>query len=467
MARQPTTRLQVSGYRFLVRRMEHALVRGDVRMLDDPLRAQSLSLIAGCIVAAIVVAGCAILAYLRPGGGLGGAPIVMDRDSGALYVRIDDSWHPVLNLASARLVAGTPANPEVVSGSAIESARRGPLVGIPGAPAVIADPLSRDESAWTVCDSATGTTVIVGHVRVGAGADTLPPEQSVLVRPRADSAAMTYLLYDGRRASIDLRDTAVVRALRLDNVVPRPVSRALLESIPEAPAITAPRIPQVGAPGPAALGGLTAGTVVRMARADASEYYVVLTDGVQRVGRVAADLVRFTVTQPGENIRTIAADAIAATRAVDELPVTTFPDHTRAVEPPVVCGHWAPDDGNRRISTSVLVGDSLPTERGQPGMALAQTDGDGPNVDNVMLPAGRSAYLRATGLTGDGGTAGPLYLMNDLGVLFGVRDHNDAEHLGISTPAVPAPWPVLALLPRGPELSKVGASVARDGIAPS
>jgi type VII secretion protein EccB len=250
-------------------------------------------------------------------------------------------------------------------------------------------------------------------------------------------------------------------------VVPRPVSRALLESIPEAPAITAPRIPQVGAPGPAALGGLTAGTVVRMARADASEYYVVLTDGVQRVGRVAADLVRFTVTQPGENIRTIAADAIAATRAVDELPVTTFPDHTRAVEPPVVCGHWAPDDGNRRISTSVLVGDSLPTERGQPGMALAQTDGDGPNVDNVMLPAGRSAYLRATGLTGDGGTAGPLYLMNDLGVLFGVRDHNDAEHLGISTPAVPAPWPVLALLPRGPELSKVGASVARDGIAPS
>jgi hypothetical protein len=62
MARQPTTRLQVSGYRFLVRRMEHALVRGDVRMLDDPLRAQSLSLIAGCIVAAIVVAGCAILA---------------------------------------------------------------------------------------------------------------------------------------------------------------------------------------------------------------------------------------------------------------------------------------------------------------------------------------------------------------------------------------------------------------------
>ena len=31
--------------------MEHALVRGDVRMLDDPLRAQSLSLIVAVILA--------------------------------------------------------------------------------------------------------------------------------------------------------------------------------------------------------------------------------------------------------------------------------------------------------------------------------------------------------------------------------------------------------------------------------
>ena len=113
MARQSTTRLHVSGYRFLLRRMEHALVRGDVRMLDDPLRAQSLSLIAGVVLAVIIVAACAILAFLRPPGTLGSAPIVMVRDSGALYVRIGDIVHPVLNLASARLIAGTPANPEV------------------------------------------------------------------------------------------------------------------------------------------------------------------------------------------------------------------------------------------------------------------------------------------------------------------------------------------------------------------
>ena len=133
MARQSNTKLHVSGYRFLLRRMEHALVRGDVRMLDDPLRAQSLSLIASCVLAVIAIAGCAIVAFVRPQGALGGAPIVMSRESGALYVRIDNTMHPVLNLASARLIVGNPANPELVSESAINDAPRGPLVAIPNA----------------------------------------------------------------------------------------------------------------------------------------------------------------------------------------------------------------------------------------------------------------------------------------------------------------------------------------------
>jgi hypothetical protein len=88
MARQATTRLYVSGYRFLLRRVEHALVRSDVRMLDDPRRAQSLSLIAGVVLAVIVVAACVVLAFVHSSGTLGSAPIVMVRETGALYVRV-------------------------------------------------------------------------------------------------------------------------------------------------------------------------------------------------------------------------------------------------------------------------------------------------------------------------------------------------------------------------------------------
>src|SRR6478609_5815723 len=129
MTGQPTTRLHVSGYRSLVRRMEHALVRGDTRMLDDPLRAQSLSLAAGALLAAVAVVVCAVLAVLRPAGELGDASIVMVRETGAMYVRIGDTVHPVDNLASARLIAGTPADPRTVGQRAVDNAHRGPRVG--------------------------------------------------------------------------------------------------------------------------------------------------------------------------------------------------------------------------------------------------------------------------------------------------------------------------------------------------
>ena len=334
MARQSTTRLHVSGYRFLLRRMEHALVRGEVRMLDDPLRAQSLSLMAGVILAVIIVAACAILAFLRPPGTLGSSQIVMVRDSGALYVRIGDVVHPVLNLASARLIAGAPANPEAVSASAIHNAKRGPLVGIPGAPAAIAAPLGEDESGWAVCDDAMSTTVIVGDVPAIEPASG----RRLLVTPRTEGAATTYLLYDGRHAKVDLRNRAVVRALKLDAVTPRPVSRALLDATPEAPPIAAPHIPAVGSPSP--LRGLPVGTVIRIVRAGAEEYYVVLARGVQRIGQVAADLIRFTDSQDARDIVTVAPDVIGTVPILDTLRVSAFPDRGGVSNDAIVCAQW-------------------------------------------------------------------------------------------------------------------------------
>lgn len=455
MARQSSTRLHVSGYRFLVRRMEHALVRGDVRMLEDPLRAQSFSLIAGAILAVIIIAGCAILTIFRPPGALGSAPIVMVRDTGALYVRIGDTVHPVLNLASARLIAGTPANPEVVSASAIHNAKRGPLVGIPGAPATIAAPLGEDETGWTICDDATSTTVIAGDVR-----DGLAGGRSLLVTPRSESAATTYLLYDGRRARVDLRNRAVVRALKLDAVTPRPVSRALLDAMPEQPPIAAPHIPAIGTP--SLLHAFPVGTVIRLARAAAEEYYVVLARGVQRIGQVAADLIRFTDSQDTREIVTVAPDVIGTVPILDTLNVSAFPERGGVSNDAIVCVRW--QIGRMGVNADVLMGDSRPVDGASPVM-LAQADRDGPSVDSFAIPLGRSAYVRSSGITGDAAKAGALYFVDDSGVVFGVRDEDTAKHLGLTGAPVPAPWPVLARLPRGPELSKAAASIARDSIA--
>ena len=147
MPGQPTTRWQVSGYRFMVRRMERALVRRDVRTATDPLRAQARSLVVGVVLAVLGLAACGVLALLRPHQTIGDHPIVVAKGSGSLYVVLGDRVHPALNLASARLAVGQAADPAIVAESELAQRPRGPLVGIPGAPAALPFGDSSDSGA--------------------------------------------------------------------------------------------------------------------------------------------------------------------------------------------------------------------------------------------------------------------------------------------------------------------------------
>src|SRR6478672_13271821 len=153
MAWQPTTRLHLSGHRFLLRRLECALLDRDIRGVNEPIRTPMQSLMAGSVLAIIVVAGCVVLAVVRPQLAVTDAPIVMGKQSGALYVRIGETLHPVLNLASARLIVRTDADPQPIPESELGRSKRGPLLGIPSAPQFLGMPLAEDELRWAVCDS--------------------------------------------------------------------------------------------------------------------------------------------------------------------------------------------------------------------------------------------------------------------------------------------------------------------------
>jgi type VII secretion protein EccB len=457
MARQSSTWLQRSADRFATRRMEHALVRSDVDMHDDPLRAQSLSLMAGAVVAVIVVAACAVLALVNPQSALGSAQIVLARETGALYVRLGDTWHAAPNLASARLAARAAVDPVVVTQQVLADTRRGPAIGITGAPPTIGAPLALQ--TWTVCDGPE-TVVIAGDGPPWV--HRFDPTRNALVTPRGESAAITYLLYDGQRAEVDLRNQAVVRALRLDGVAPLPVSRALLESIPEVAPIAVPRIDGFSSAGPSTLGGARVGAIVRVSRAETVEVYVVLSDGVQRITEMAADLIRFAYPGGPETPPTVAPAAVAATRTVDTLPLTTLPGRAGAATSVLVCARWAPGPLEATTNTVVLVGGTPTVDA---GVVLAQADGDGPAVDRVLIPAGHSAFVRSTRIVGDDGLTGPRFLVADSGVVYGVRDDAAATALGLSETSASAPWSILARLPRGPELSVEGASRTHDVLA--
>lgn len=441
VVQQPTTKLAASGHRFLTRRLETALLGGDVDGPHDPVRAQSTSLAAGALLAAVVVAVSLVLAHLRPQPTLGDAPIAVDRESGALYVRVGEVMHPVLNLASARLIAGVDATPVAVSAAQLAAVPRGALLGIPGAPGVISPALSPEESGWSVCEQISGSTqpptrtvVVVGTVRPGES-------PVLLVTVSGDSTAPSFLIYDGHRAAVDLADPVVVRALGAEGVAPQVVSAGFLNLVPEWPAIVVPPVPS----GPSALAGFASGSVVR--GGSDGENFVLLPDGVQRIGQVAAELLRSADSGGGATAVSLAPDVFTALPIVESLPVSTYPD---VVQTPVgalaVCAGWSPDG-----TTDVWRVDALP----QGVVELAQSDGAGPAVDGVMVPRGRSAFVS----TGAG-----LHVVTETGVSFGIAGPTEATHLGLGGTAVAAPSPVLRMLPRGPELSRPNALVARDTI---
>jgi hypothetical protein len=97
---------------------------------------------------------------------------------------------------------------------------------------------------------------------------------------------------------------------------------------------------------------------------------------------------------------------------------------------------------------------------------LAQADGPGPAVDTFSIAPGHSAYVASQSPTGSATRTDTRYLVTDTGVRFAVHDDEAAHLLGLTAPPAPAPWPVLAALPCGPELSREKASIARDVVAP-
>src|SRR6185437_10253237 len=147
-----TTKVQVSGWRFLLRRVEHAIVRRDTRMFDDPLQFYSRSVSLGILVAVLILVGAGLLAFFKPAGKLGGSSLLTDRATNQLYVLISGQLHPVYNLTSARLILGNPSSPAAVKTSELSKLPLGQTIGIPGAP--YATPVSGGSASnWALCDT--------------------------------------------------------------------------------------------------------------------------------------------------------------------------------------------------------------------------------------------------------------------------------------------------------------------------
>lgn len=475
------TRHQVTGWRFVMRRIASGVALHDTRMLVEPLRSQSRSVLTGALILITGLIGCFVFSLFRPGGSAGDDAILADRSTAALYVRVGEQLHPVLNLTSARLIAGRSDNPSTVKSSEIDKFPRGNLLGIPGAPERMVQNTAGDAD-WTVCDSVSGVnagvTVIAGPAVIGGErAVPLAPDAAVLVHNSGEANPGTWLLWDGKRSPIDLANRAVTDALGLGANIPapRPIAAGLFNAIPEAPALAMPPIAEAGAPPhfempvPAPVGA-----VVAAYEADNTiRYYAVLADGLQPVSPVLASILRNTDSHGLEQSPRLGADEVArmpVSRGIDTAGYPANPVNIVAASAsPVTCARWDKPVDATESSLSVLSGAALPLPEGLRTVALVGAGSNGA-ASRVALAPGSGYFVQTVGAEPGSPMAGSLFWVSDTGVRYGIDTSGDDKTvaaLGLNAPAVPIPWSILTQFAAGPTLSRGDALIAHDALSPN
>jgi type VII secretion protein EccB len=456
-----------------------ALTRWRVRMEVEPGRRQTLAVVASVSAALVICLGALLYSFISPSGQINDSPIIADRDSGALYVRVGDKLYPALNLASARLITGRPDNPHLVRSGQIANMPRGPLVGIPGAPSNFA-PKSPPTSSWMVCDtvaSSTGVgspsgvtvTVIDGTPDLSGHRQVLNGSDAVVLNYGGDA----WVIRQGRRSRIDAANRSVLLPLGLtpEQVsMAKPMSRALFDALPVGPELTVPEVPNAGsaatfagAPGPV-------GTVLVTPQISGPQQYsLVLADGVQTLPPLVAQILQ-NAGGPG-NARPVTVEpaALAKMPVVNKLDLSSYPDNPLNVmdirENPATCWWWEKTSGENRARIQVVSGPTLPLASKDTNkvVSLVKADTTGRQADQVYFGPDFSNFVAVTGNDAGAKTTESLWWLTDAGARFGVDDTRDVrEALGLKTQPSLAPWVALRLLPQGPTLSRADALVEHD-----
>lgn len=490
---------QVSGWRFLFRRIEHALVRRDPSMIDDPGRGRSIALLVGVALACVAVAGAAVLSFFKPAKLVGNSRIIADKSSGALYVNLEGRMYPALNLTSARLIIGSPENPVQVSGEELEKYPRGPWVGIPGAPGRMVGTTDRD-SSWAVCDTAADNA---GRLDPGTGLPTtssspvystaiggplvtdattiraLDGDEARLVR----TGTSNWLLYrasDGRavRSPISLSASAVTLSLGIESTARAvPATQEFLEAIPEVPALTVPTVEGAGAMVTLSGNRLRVGSVLTIPVPDQpSTFYVVTRTGLVQVSPVVAAMIRNSGSGSSDAARTVDAKVVSGNLRPGSLPGTeAYPvrpvELVTAESSPVACYHWKRGGTESAASTSLLVGRQLPLKseaQTQTVALVTASESRGRTADAAYLPPTSGRFVQVTGADPASPRRESLWWVSDSGVRYGIEARGDQtlQALGIGSP-VPAPWSIVSLFAPGATLSQRDARVQHDGIPPN
>lgn len=462
-------RNQLQSYQFLVHRVISALVMRETDPAESPLRRGVGAVFAGLMVAVIVAAGFGVyglLTHIGDGRWQFDGAVVVEKETGAVYLYQGGVLHPMANYASALLASGhTPPTTASVSRNSLARVPRGVTLGIPNAPSALPDAGKRVGAPWTVCVTSSGgdtgsaapATVLLAGL-TPQGARKLPDDQGLLVRVVGSQSY--YLVFHGYRYAVH-QPTVVLPSLYGDSPPVAGVGPAWLNALAEGVPIGSITVPKSGTPstvvGPHRVGDLLVATLPT----GGSHYFLVFDDGLAAVTELQRDIYAGqTGTQP---VPIGLRDANAARKSSHLLPADG--DMRPPASPPKlvqplsttdpVCTETGADGHVTAWLGGSLSGlpDAVPTASSTPvGTALA---------DRVVVPPGHVAVVRV--VASPTATSGSYALVTDVGMRYPVISEMALAMLGYApSEAVDLPANLADLIPAGPTLDPAAAVKAYD-----
>lgn len=508
MPSTPTTKSQVQAYRFVLRRMQSALVRKDAVMLHDPMRTHSRATVVGVVLSALAMVGFIVVGFFKSAPKPPDSGIVIGEPSGSVYVVTDNPRKliPTFNLASARLMimasqqgegggqaptgaGGEAVEPDVVPDDQLKDIPRGRLQGIPNGPELLPTEDQLISTDWAVCDqleinrnlptdlargsAETKTTVFAGLKDLGR---ELTHNQALLA---LSEDGKHHLIYrqgtdenqpnaNAVRAEVNMDDPSVRRALELDKSLARRISMGLMNAIPAVGELRAPTVPGAGeTPNGFDVEGLPVGAVFAIERSNGTEYYVITRSGAQLITQAVADMIRFNNTEgAGDSVERVSPDVLTNVPNVGKndpnyLDVDYYPPAVPTVLDPlkfnVGCLGWSvKGTGDQRDAfTAVYVGAELPgpkNDQGEPQVVdVGSPSPDNWKIDSFYMRPGFAAAVRSA-TTKDTFGRGNIQLISDRGMRYGIPSVAIASGLGMNR-LDPAPESIIKLLPVGASLN--------------
>jgi type VII secretion protein EccB len=463
-----TQRDQIQAYQFLRRRLVSAIVSADANHPVSPSRRLALGTVLGLIATLIVTAAFGVIGFLRPSTSSDWkkpGQVVIEKETGSRFVIAGDGLlHPVLNFASARLLAGGDGSKTTtVPAKQLSTVGRGSPLGIAGAPDAIPNANRISHGPLTVC-SQLATDQPAAQAPKTVVRWTSPVEGKLLGAGQAllvSDGTSEDLVVGGMRFRVP--GTGQAAALGLSGQRVTRGSAPWLSAVPSGADLDFLTVAGAGQPGPK-LGAASVpiGSVLLVSTpalpSTTGEYYLVLKAGIASVTPIQAQLA---MTAPVNRRAGLTGKAVPVT--ADQLagiPTASLPDRLDSVAQQLTA---APRLVSLPAASPVcLVTADNTTELlvAEPGTDItsqtaAPIGGPGKSgADLIGVPAGTGGLVSNR----PSGAAGTTYLLADDGIKYPVPSAAAQTALGFGKLApVQLSTAVLALLPTGPALDPAAA----------